>query len=886
MGDAIEELRRAVDRVEDDPAGVAAHASEVLNALGSDAERTPLGAVAWWAAGLAAREQNDLGVADAHFRAGIDAAEASSDRELASEIRCSRALVLAYRGDLDVALDELRDAEDGLDGVAVGRVVMQRALVLQRAGRLSEAMEAFDRAAPAIDASGDRVLEIRLRSNRAIAATYLHRFDTAEGDLRRARALAAEMDNAFQVASCSHNLGFLLGRRGDVPGALAWFDRVALDDPRYVADSRSASLVLLDRAEVLMGAGMVHEALGVAEDARTHLVGSENAVEVAEADLLLARIAVAAGDRSTAVSAARSASETFGSQGRGSWRVVADAIGFLAEIGPVASGLRVAPGDLGPATLHEMASRADALAEALRPTEWWAEWRVMATLAGALWHHAGDPARAIERLEPVSASRARGSAVHRVQGWQAEAMIRHIQGDDRGARRAIHAGLDTIAAHRTTMAATDLRATVSSIGDRLASWLVELALDRGPRDLLRASEAWRAGTLVAPVVASPDPEIERLLAALRATDADRRAGIAGASAERARLEVAVRDRVRQGRGVEDAPVDRFDPAALVETLADRQLISFVQHRDRLHAVVVADGRASRHAIGAVSEIAAEVSSMRSSLHRLARSAGSARSIDAARNALDVASDRVSSSLLGAISASETRRAVVVPTGLLHSVPWSALPALRDRPFVVAPSARAWITARSRAIDPGAGLLLAAGPGLAGAESEVLRIAEHRDDARLLVGDDASVDRVLAGLVGVSVAHFAAHGDFRADNPQLGAIQMADGDLRVYDLERLDALPPVVLLSACDAGAVATSSAGEIQGFAAAVLGAGAASFVAPVVPVADGATADLLTSVHAGLHGGLGPDEALHAARTGVLLAGAGDARAMAAALSFIAFGS
>lgn len=889
MGDAIEEMRRAIDRVEDDPKGVAASAEDALRRLGTDAGRTTLGALAWWAAGLAAREQNDLADADMRFLAGIDAAESAAEVELASEIRCSRSLVLAYRGEIEAALDQLADAETGLDDVAAGRVIMQRALVLQRAGRLADAMEAFDRAAPAVEAADDPVLEVRLRSNRAIAATYLHRFGRAEDDLVRARTLAGAMGNAFQVASCSHNLGFLHGRRGDVPVALSWFDQVAEDDPRYVVDARSASVVLLDRAEVLMGAGMAAEALAVSERARAHLDDSENEVEVAEADLVLARIALAAGDRATAMSSARAAAAAFVGQGRGSWCLVADAIAFLAEHGSVGWGLRLGSDDPDRTALADVASSADSLAASLRPTEWWAEWRAIATLAGSLWHHAGQPARAIERLGPVAVSRRQGSAVHRVHGWQAEAMIRHIRGDEPGVRRAIHAGLDTIAGYRTTMAATDLRATISTIGDRLASWLVELALDRGPRDLLRASEAWRAGALVAPVVASPDPEIERLLAALRATDAERRVGGIGVDAERARLETAVRDRVRRGRGDGTGPRDRFDPAALADALDDRVLVSFIAHRDRLHAVVVADGRVSRYPVGPVEHIADEIASMRSCLQRLARAAGSARSIDAARTALTVAGDRVSSSLFGARVLGSTRPVVVVPTGLLHSVPWAALPALRERPFVVAPSAKAWLKARSREMDRHRGLLLAAGPDLAGAESEVRRIAAGRAGVRLLVGDDASVEAVLAGMSGVGLAHFAAHGDFRADNPQLGAIQMADGDIRVYDLERLGELPPVIVLSACDVGSVAATSGDEIQGFAAAVLGAGAASLVAPLVPVHDEATASLLTRFHVALRDGCRPDEALCVARNEQVDPGAGPAAgaaALAAAGSFVAFGS
>lgn len=41
------------------------------------------------------------------------------------------------------------------------------------------------------------------------------------------RALASADGQRLQVAVCAHNLGFVAGRRGDVPAALDWFDRAA-----------------------------------------------------------------------------------------------------------------------------------------------------------------------------------------------------------------------------------------------------------------------------------------------------------------------------------------------------------------------------------------------------------------------------------------------------------------------------------------------------------------------------------------------------------------------------------------------------------------------------------------------------------------------------------
>ena len=66
-------------------------------------------------------------------------------------------------------------------------------------------------------------------------------------------------------------------------------------------------------------------------------------------------------------------------------------------------------------------------------------------------------------------------------------------------------------------------------------------------------------------------------------------------------------------------------------------------------------------------------------------------------------------------------------------------------------------------------------------------------------DDATAQAVARALEGRRLAHVAAHGTFRADNPQFSSLELADGPLTVYDLERIARPPQWIVLSACDAG---------------------------------------------------------------------------------------
>ena len=155
------------------------------------------------------------------------------------------------------------------------------------------------------------------------------------------------------------------------------------------------------------------------------------------------------------------------------------------------------------------------------------------------------------------------------------------------------------------------------------------------------------------------------------------------------------------------------------------------------------------------------------------------------------------------------------------------------------------------------MVLVAGPGLPGADAEVAALAAALPGARHLRGDEATVRAVLPALAGVDVAHIAAHGLFRADNPQLSSLRLADGPLTGYDLEGLASPPRTVVLSACDAGLTGVRSGEEVQGLVAVLLALGTGAVIAAVAPVADDLTAAFALDLHARLADGVPPPSAL-----------------------------
>jgi hypothetical protein len=233
--------------------------------------------------------------------------------------------------------------------------------------------------------------------------------------------------------------------------------------------------------------------------------------------------------------------------------------------------------------------------------------------------------------------------------------------------------------------------------------------------------------------------------------------------------------------------------------------------------------------------------------------------------------------------------IVVPPGRLYDVPWGLMPRLRTRALSVAPSAASWLRARRAVAGNGrdAGpVVLVRGPGLASRGAEVPQLAVDYaagDRQPVVLGDgSATVARVMSAIDGARLVHIAAHGTFRADSPLFSALQLDDGPLTVYDLERLRRGPRSLVLSSCDSGVVAPAGADEVLGLASSLIPLGTAGVVASVVPVNDAAVVPLMIELHRQLRGGASLAEALRDAR---LASGSGLVPA-ATGWSFVSLGA
>ncbi|MFP5378013.1 MAG: CHAT domain-containing protein, partial [Acidimicrobiia bacterium] len=329
----------------------------------------------------------------------------------------------------------------------------------------------------------------------------------------------------------------------------------------------------------------------------------------------------------------------------------------------------------------------------------------------------------------------------------------------------------------------------------------------------------------------------------------------------AAVEKAVRDRALKTRDERGSVTGQLDVAALRRALGPRVLVEFVAFEGRLWAVTVGRRRVRLVDLGRGDHVEQEVEYLLFGMRRLL----SRRSRPAAEDLVGLTAGRLDDLLLAPLDLPDGAPVVVVPTGSLHGLPWGALPGLAGRATTVAPSAALWLEgARDDARRPATGgVALVAGPHLPGADAEVREVARLYRSADVLTGGAATVAAVCAALERADLAHVAAHGTFRADSPMFSSLLLVDGPLTVYDLERLRRPPALVVLPACHAAVAAVRTGDELLGTAAALIGLGVRSVIAPVMAVSDDATAELMVDLHGCLRSGAGPAEALASAASG-----------------------
>jgi tetratricopeptide (TPR) repeat protein len=857
--------------------------------------------IAHQAAGIVLRDFGNVSSGIRELRTALRLARVAGSQDRQADVLATLGVALTKAGRTTPGLAALDEAVSIAVGPMTGRVLHRRGNALRIVGQHREALEDLRRAVAILHAAGDTIWEARALTACGLAQLAINATSRADADLAAAESLFAATSQELERTYARHNRGLVAFRSGDLPLALAHLDEAG---QRYLSLAVLEPDLSVDRCAVLLAASLSADALREADAAIREIERSHGQPTIAaELQLTAAGAALACADPLTALSRAESARRLFRAQRRPWW---------LAHATFMVLQARYAAGQVSAGLLHQ-AERAASSLDALGSGD--------ATrarlLAGRVALALGRMPDAQRHLAAAARNRMRkGPASARADGWLAEGLLADAMANPRRMLGACRRGFDLIDQHLMTLGAAELRARATVQGAEFAALAQRHAVRAGrPRLLLEWSERWRATALAArPVRPVDDAELQADLTAVRDVahrlDQARAAGKPAASLarEQVRLETAVRERVMRTRGTGHRGGWDFSVTQLLGELGTARLVQIVEIDGDLHLLVCGGGQVRQFTAGRLADAAREIDYARFGLSRLAhdrpqgrRTPGRApgQPADQPENALAVLEEtgrRLQDVLLGtaAIRHLGSGPVVIVPPGRLHAVPWALLPSLRDRVLSVAPSARAWLRARTAVPPDRRDLVLVRGPGLGSEGGEVAVLAAGSpggarlnggvtvDGATVLADGAATAARVLRAIDGAWLVHIAAHGTFRADSPLFSSLRMDDGPLTVHDFERLRRAPYRLILPCCDSGLLVPAGADELLGLTSTLVPLGTAGIVAAIGPVNDKAAACLMLRLHSGLHDGGTLSEALRDARRDV----ANDPVQIATGLSVIALGA
>jgi tetratricopeptide (TPR) repeat protein len=816
------------------------------------------------AAGMAASDDGRPTAAVRQLRAGLRLVEGGPGgpggpvlAQLRGRLLVSLAWAESERGRVEAGFGLLDEAEPLVPDDLRPALLAQRALLLKRTGRYQQALRQFDRAVAGLSEQTNPLDLVKALNNRSLVHMDVGDLQQARTDLSRCGQIALRHGMPQYAAFSKVNLGCLDVIAGDLPSALRAFAAARTEYER-LAPGRLAALAV-ERSRALVAAGLFAEADRELAGAIERTGRQRLTHAGADALHIRAEAALLAGRPAAAAAWAGQARDRF--LGRDNVRRAA--VASLLELRAAHAGERDDPAAI--------AGRASRLAARLYRLGLPEDARVAGLVGVRALLAAGRPARA-RRLADRYGRPARTDRLDTRLLWRlAQAELATANGRRTEAHRQLTAGMTALHRYRTQFGCLDLQTGAAVHGQDLARAGLAMAVASGsPTAIYRCSERARAQALLLPPVRPPDdPVAAAALEELRqAKYALRTAELAGrpAGGMRARIEAlqrTVREHAWSTPGQPTAAGPRVASlTAVKQELAGAALVSYLRDGPHLKALVVVDGSATLVPLGAYQAAEEAVLRLRADLdasagrampHRLAEAVAAATRRDAGILAAAVLGPL--RRILG------DRDLVVVPTGVLLTVPWSMLPGCAGRPVTVAPSATGWLDARRRVRTPGRRVLLVAGPGNQRGDAEVTTIAALHPAATVLTGAAATPAATLLALAEADLAHLAAHGHHQAENALFSTLDLAGGAMLGYDLQRIGGTPGMVLLSSCDLGLTDVRPGDETLGMVTALLGAGSATVIASVARVADHTAMTVMTGYHRAIVAGRTPAAALAAAQ-------------------------
>ncbi|HSB00741.1 MAG TPA: CHAT domain-containing protein, partial [Anaerolineales bacterium] len=149
--------------------------------------------------------------------------------------------------------------------------------------------------------------------------------------------------------------------------------------------------------------------------------------------------------------------------------------------------------------------------------------------------------------------------------------------------------------------------------------------------------------------------------------------------------------------------------------------------------------------------------------------------------------------------------------------------------------------------------------------EIQALAALIHGSRVLLNEEATLERVRSAAPDCDLLHLAAHGLFRPEAPLLSSIHLADKWMAVQDVYDLDLKASLVTLSACETGLGHDEGGDDVVGLVRGFLHAGASSLLVSLWVVDDRSMTDLMIRFYTHWLAGKPKSQALRQAQLDIL---------------------
>ncbi|HMD97847.1 MAG TPA: CHAT domain-containing tetratricopeptide repeat protein [Terriglobia bacterium] len=782
---------------------------------------------------------------------------------------------LIYLGRYEEAFAAADRAEKIFEGLGerlrLARLHVNLGNILYRLDRMEEALATYQRAQRGLEENGGDPEAIgAVLHNLAVCHTSLNRFPDALEAYRRARAHYQHYNLPTLVVQADYNIAYLYYLRGEYTQAIESY-QVARVQSEKLGDRYQRALCDLDQSEIYLELNLVEEGRQLAEQA---YAGFEALGTGYEAGKALANYAIAAsrqGNAFRALELFRMAREIFSREHNHVWPSLIDlyrALVFFQE-GRFCEAQRSCDAAFGFFSRSSLTSKA-ALCELLSAqihlkTDDLETARKLTCSALERLKHAEAPALICQVWFVLGqVEEARGDTPAAIEAYRnAHAQLENLRSHLRREEFKIAFVQDKLAVYESLVWMC-LEHEPSSEKQERAFAYIEQAKSRSLADLI----AFRAHALPSPSKVHSDlvEKVHSLREELnwyyRQVDLAAIRTEPGTPEQLDRLRRTTRECEEElVKALGDVGNTQSEFAALqnggtVDLASirsalppDTMLLEYYQARGTLYACLVSRDGLQIVPLTPVSRVRNLVRLLNFQLAKFRLGPDYARTfagamLDATKTHLRELYAEIIAPVRERLTA---RHLIIVPHDFLHHLPFQALLAgerylIDDFSVSYAPSASVYYLCAAKEPRSAEGaLVLGIADGLAPHILEEARaVASTLPNARLLLGSEATQDRLRAHAPLSRFVHIATHGLFRQDNPMFSSIRLADSRLSVFDLYHLDLRAELVTLSGCSTGRNALVGGDELLGLLRGLLYAGAQAVLVTLWDVNDGSTADFM----------------------------------------------